>query len=161
VITSRELVERLVRAGPDHARGAGDLFGRCVGAVLDRAGVGGQQRQPVGEHVVHLAGDPGALGRPRLGDPAALLRLGAARPLLQRGDEGVAGPGHLAPADQGRLRHDHQDQPPDVRQPADGPPQALHRPGHNPGRAHRGGHREAAPLGDVQGAGRRRRDGGG
>ena len=65
------------------------LFGLpAAGAlVLDRAvgqgaGVQAQQRDPVGEHVVHLAGDPGALGVAGLLDEQLLLGLGVADSLL-------------------------------------------------------------------------------
>ena len=41
---------------------------------LERAGVDGEQREAVGEHVVHLAGDPPPLGRASLVRGAVGLR---------------------------------------------------------------------------------------
>ena len=65
-----------------------------------RPGVQGHHRQAVGEDVVHLAGDPGALGRPgRLG-PQRRLGLGPLGPLDQRVEQLVAG------ADGGADGHD-------------------------------------------------------
>ncbi len=61
-----QLVERGPRALADHAGRFGDLLGRGVGAELERAGVDREQREAVGEHVVHLARDPPSLGRARL-----------------------------------------------------------------------------------------------
>ena len=81
-----QVLERLVRAGADHRGGARDLLGRRVRAELQRAGVQAQQRDPVGEHVVHLARDPRALGR---SGPAR--RAAAARP--RRGARARAAPG--------------------------------------------------------------------
>ena len=56
-----QVLERLVRARADHARRARDLVRRSRGAELQRARVHAQQRDPVREHVVHLARDPRAL----------------------------------------------------------------------------------------------------
>ena len=53
---------------------------RQVGAVAEGPGVHRHQRDPVRQHVVHLAGDPGALGRPGLGHArhaARARRVGA------------------------------------------------------------------------------------
>ena len=72
-----QLVERGPRALADHAGRLGDLLGRCVGAELERAGVDGEQREAVGEHVVHLARDPPPLGRARLVPGAVGLRRAA------------------------------------------------------------------------------------
>ena len=88
-----------MHARADHPGGAGELLGRGVRAVLQRARVGGQQRQPVGEHVVHLAGDPRPLRDAGLGDAAGLLGLGAAGPLAQRGEQRLPGTVPFAPAD--------------------------------------------------------------
>ena len=63
-----------VRAGPDHPGRPRDLVRRGVGPELQRAGVHAQQREPVGQHVVHLPGDPGAL------ELAGLRRRAAAAP---------------------------------------------------------------------------------
>ena len=56
-----QVLERLVGARADHAGRARDLLRRRVGAELQRARVHAQQRDPVGEHVVHLARDARAL----------------------------------------------------------------------------------------------------
>ena len=63
------------------AGGARDLLRRRVRAELERAGVQAQQRDPVGEHVVHLARDPRPLGVAGLLDAQLLLGLGAAQAL--------------------------------------------------------------------------------
>jgi hypothetical protein len=73
-----EVLERLVGAGADHRGGPCDLLGRRLRAELERAGVQAQQRDPVGEGVVHLARDAGALGVPDLLDAQLLFSLAAA-----------------------------------------------------------------------------------
>ena len=62
-ITSRRSCSACVRAGPDHPGRPRDLRRRRVRAELQRPGVQAEQRDPVGQHVVHLPGDPGALQR--------------------------------------------------------------------------------------------------
>ena len=104
-ITSRSSFSAGVRGGADHARGLGDLLGRRVGAELERAGVQGEQRHAMREHVVHLARDPAALRLARLLEPQALLGLGALGPLAQRVDQLAARPHEQPPAD-----HHHDDQ---------------------------------------------------
>ena len=106
------------------------------------------------EGVVHLAGDPGPLRRPRLLDLAHLVPLGGPRahpPLL---DEGVPGPAVRTPAEQRRVHRDVAQQPPAERQP-DGPPQRLHRVPDDARARH--GDRDAQPLparDDVRAGGR-------
>ncbi len=86
-------------AGADHCGRARDLLGRRVRAELQRAGMQAQQRDPVGQHVVHLARDPRALGEARLLDAQVLLGLGMAYPLAAR----LAAPAdEHAPRDDGR-----------------------------------------------------------
>ena len=70
-----QVLERLVGARAHDAGGARDLLRRRVGVDLQRARVQAQQREAVGQHVVHLAGDAGALLRARLA-----ARAGRARP---------------------------------------------------------------------------------
>ena len=70
-----ELGERGLRARPDHAGGIGDLIGRGVGVELERAGVHAEEREPVREHVMHLARDPRPFAGTRLLDPLLLLGL--------------------------------------------------------------------------------------
>ena len=53
-----QLTESGVGALTDHAGGVRNLVGRRVGVKLERSGVHAQERDPVGEHVVHLASDP-------------------------------------------------------------------------------------------------------
>ena len=72
-----------MRAGADHRGGARDLLGRGVRAELQRAGVQAQQRDPVGQHVVHLARDARALGVADLLDAQLLLGLGVAHALAR------------------------------------------------------------------------------
>ena len=81
-----QLVQRLVHGGPDDPGRLRQPLRRLVGPVLEGAGVGREQRQPVREHVVHLPRDGRPLGRPRLRDPPALLGLRPLGPLPQRGD---------------------------------------------------------------------------
>ena len=82
-----QLVERGPRALADHAGRRGDLLGRSVGVELERAGVDGEQREAVGEHVVHLARDPPPLGRARLVRGAVGLRAQRAHELAPRAHE--------------------------------------------------------------------------
>ena len=138
-----ELVEGLMHAGPHHPGGAGELLGRGVRAVLQRARVGGQQRQPVGEHVMHLAGDPRPLRDAGLGDAAGLFGLGAAGPLAQRGEQRLPGTVPLAPADERRPGGDHEHRPPRVRQRPVRPPHAADQVRRHVRAAGRHGDREA------------------
>ena len=91
---------------PDHLGGAGDLLGRGVGAELQGAGVDAQQRQPVAEDVVHLAGD--LVTGPLLGllGPQMGLGLGPHRAVAQRQHELAPVVDEQAPADRGALDHD-------------------------------------------------------
>jgi hypothetical protein len=73
-----EVFERLVCAGADHGGGARDLFGRCLRAELERTGMQAQQRDPVGEDVVHLPRNTCALAVADLFDAQLLLGLSAA-----------------------------------------------------------------------------------
>ena len=76
-ITARRSSSAWCGAGADHRGRARDLLGRRVGAELERAGVQAQQRDPVGEDVVHLARDPCPLGVADLLDAQLLFGLGA------------------------------------------------------------------------------------
>ena len=98
-----QVLERLVGARPDDARGARDLRGRRVGADLERPGVQAEQRDAVREHVVHLARDPRALLRARLRDAQVALGLGLARALAQGEHELALGADEHPPADDRRL----------------------------------------------------------
>ena len=138
-----QLVERLVDARADDPGGAGELLGRGVRAVLECPGVGGEQREPVGEDVVHLAGDARALGRARLGHPAGLLGLGPAGLLAERFEQRLPGPRELAPADQGGLGHQHQHCIPERGQRADRPPEAADQQAYDARARYRDGHRKA------------------
>jgi len=88
-----------VSAGADDARGLGDLLRRRVRAELERPGVDAQQRHPVGEHIVHLAGDPPALRLAGLGDLEPLLGLQPLGPLPERVHELPARAHEQPPAD--------------------------------------------------------------
>ena len=144
-----QLVEGLVHPGADHAGGPGELLGRGVRPVLQRA----RRTWPAA-----TAGGPARRASPGrsgvrsstagLGDPAALLRLGAPGPLAQRDSSARrAWPSAPQPSS-AAVRDDHQHQPPAERQAADRPPQPLHRVPGDPGRGDRDRDREAAPLGD-------------
>ena len=78
--TCAQVGERLVRLGLDQLGGLPHLVGGQVGAVGQRPGVHGDQADPVGQHVVHLPGDPGALVRPALLDAQLPARPRPARP---------------------------------------------------------------------------------
>ena len=82
-----QLLERRLRALADDAGRLGDLLGRGVGVELERAGVDGEQREAVGEHVVHLAGDPPPLGRTGLLRGAIALRAQRSHELSPRAYE--------------------------------------------------------------------------
>ncbi len=98
---SEEVLERLVGALPDDTGGPRDLLAGCVRAELQRARVHAEQGQPVGEHVVHLAGD-GLAGQPLGLLRAELrLRLGAPRAVAQTQHELPLGADEHAPADDG------------------------------------------------------------
>ena len=70
-----------------------------------------QQRDPVGEHVVHLAGDPGALGHPRPVFVQTLIGLGPQGPLAQGEEELASGPDEHPPRGHGEHErgdpHEH------------------------------------------------------
>jgi hypothetical protein len=100
-----QVVERVVRAGADDRGGAGDLVGCGRGALraeLERPRVQRDEREAVGEDVVHLARDAGALVVARLLDAQLLLGLGALGPLAEREDELAAGPDVHPPRDDAR-----------------------------------------------------------
>ena len=98
-----QVLERLVGARPHDRRRGRDLLRRPAGVDLERAGVQAQQRQAVGEHVVHLARDPRALARAGLAHAQVALGLGLARALAQREHELALGADEHPPADDRRL----------------------------------------------------------
>jgi hypothetical protein len=87
---------------PDDRRRLPDLVGGQVTAVRERAGVQGQDRQPVGEHVVHLARDPRPFHRTRTLQPVATLSF---PPSFLRQREVPRAPQVQTEADQARDRH--------------------------------------------------------
>jgi ABC-2 type transport system ATP-binding protein len=91
-----QVLERLVGERTHDARRACDLRWRRVGANLERARVQAQQRDPVRQHVVHLARDARALLR----HAQVALGLGLAGALAQREQELALG------ADEHPPRHD-------------------------------------------------------
>jgi hypothetical protein len=101
-----QVLERLVGARAHHAGRARDLLRRRVGAELEGARVHAQQRDPVGEHVVHLARDAGALVGLRLLHAHLLLGLGALGALPQRQHELAPRAHEHAPRDD-RRGDDH------------------------------------------------------
>ena len=103
-----------MRAGADHRGRVRDLLRRRLRPELQRAGMQAQQRDPVGEHVVHLARDPGALCVAGVLDEQLLLGPGVAYPLLPR----LAAPAdEHAPRDDGRhgQRDEGEERPPRQR----------------------------------------------
>ena len=87
--------------GAEQLGGLADLGRRQVGPDLQGPRVQRHQRDPVGEHVVHLAGDPGALGQTGLICVEALVGLGPQGPLPKREEQLAAGP-HEHPPGAGR-----------------------------------------------------------
>ena len=78
----------------------------AVGAKLQRARMHAQQRDAMGEDVVHLPGDPGAFELPGLLDEEPLLRLDPASALSQRLDQLAASTDEHPPRQHGReQRH--------------------------------------------------------
>jgi hypothetical protein len=121
-----ELVQSFLDIGSDDTSGLGAFLGRGIRAILQRPGIGGHQREPMGQHVVHLPGDSDPFRGPCLSYPTSLLLLGSLRPKHKRRDQ--SGP-RLYPcsnSDQCGVSDYIQDQPPAVRQPADRPEQPQH-----------------------------------
>ncbi len=148
-------------AAPDHPGRPGHLLGGGVGAELQRPGVQAEQRDPVGQHVVHLPGDPGAFQLPGLGHPQLLLGLGPFGPLAQRQHQLPAGPHEHAPG-----QHQQGDHHPPARwRPSTsmsglGPQQGEEHVGDQAGRGDRHGHRRA-PVHHDREVDDQRRDRGG
>ena len=92
-----QLLERLARGRAQQLGGLPHLLRRQIGPDLQAPGVQRHQRDPVGEHVVHLARDQGALGHPRTVGVQALLGLGAQGTLAQREEELTSGPDEHSP----------------------------------------------------------------
>jgi hypothetical protein len=90
-----------VRAVPDRPGGERDFLGPRVGAHLQGPRVQADQRHAVGEDVVHLPGDPGAFGQPRLVDAQVLLGLQPGGALAQRAGQPPVRLHEQAPADGG------------------------------------------------------------
>ena len=110
-----QVLQRLMGGGPDHAGRACDLLRRRVGPELQRARVQRQQRDPVREHVVHLARDPRPLGLPGLLHAQLLLRLSPLGAITQRDHELAPGADEHAPDEDAGDDHDRQQQLNDVR----------------------------------------------
>ena len=89
--------------------------GGASGPELERARVHAQQRQPVREHVVHLARDPPPLGLARLLDVRALLGLELLRALVRAAQEVALRAGEQAPGDHQQRDHHAQQDLEDVR----------------------------------------------
>jgi hypothetical protein len=89
-----QFLQRLMGAVADHPRGAGYLVGRPIRAQFQSPGVQAHQGDPVGEHVMHLPGDPMAFVLAGLLDP---FGLGSLRPFAQRLGELASGPDEHPP----------------------------------------------------------------
>ncbi len=94
-----------MRAAADDPRRAGHLRGRCVGAELQSARVHAQQRQPVGEDIVHLPGHRLPRQPLRLLGAQRGLALGPPGPFPQREDELPARSDEHPPADHREQHH--------------------------------------------------------
>jgi hypothetical protein len=78
-----QVVQGVGRRGPDDRGGAGYVGGGRVRPELQCPGVHAEQRQPVGQHIVHLPGDAPPLGLARLFGTALLIGLQPVGPLPQ------------------------------------------------------------------------------
>jgi hypothetical protein len=78
-----QFLQRVPSRCPQQLSGGAHLVGGHLGPYLQRPGVQGDQRDLVCQDVVHLAGNPGALGRACLISQHPLLGLGALGPLTQ------------------------------------------------------------------------------
>nr|BFF15030.1 hypothetical protein GCM10025699_63330 [Microbacterium flavescens] len=105
-----QLAEGRLRVVAHDARRGDDLVdAELAPSVLERPGVQGDERQAVPQHVVHLAGDPGALV---VADPLLaqrLLAFGEAGPLEQGGDEIAAAADRDPHGDEQRVDEDDDD----------------------------------------------------
>jgi hypothetical protein len=79
-----ELLEGSDGRGSHHRGSLGYFLGRGSGAELQSAGVNAQQREPVGQDIVHLPGDAAALGLPGRLDATFLVGLQLVCPLAER-----------------------------------------------------------------------------
>ncbi len=109
---AEQLAQLLQRAAAGVLQLIGELADPVgvVGGHVDRAGLQHHEADPVTDHVVHLAGDPGPLGQHGLARPKLLLGLGPLGPLAQRGEQ--LGPGAYPEAEhrgQDQQHHDDQD----------------------------------------------------
>jgi hypothetical protein len=147
-----ELVQSFLDIGSDDTSGLGAFLGRGIRPILQRPGIGGHQREPMGQHVVHLPGDSDPFRGPCLSYPTSVPappRLAAPEAQEMRS----IWPALLYPcsnSDQCGVSDYIQDQPPAVRQPADRPEQPLHSVCDHP--EHRNAQRipDRAPLRDDQ-----------
>ncbi len=103
-----QLVEGRAGVVAHHAGGRADLCRVEVVAVLQRPRVQGDERQPVGEHVVHLPGDPGALAVRRLRGSEGLLLLREPGALPERRQQ-LAAAAEVEPEEDEETEH-HEDQ---------------------------------------------------
>ena len=87
-----QLLEGLAGRRAQQLGGLPHLGGRQVGPHLEPSRVQRQQGDPVGEHVVHLAGDPGPLGHPGPLLVQALVGLRPQGALAQGQQQLPAGP---------------------------------------------------------------------
>jgi len=136
-----QLLKCLARRRAQQLGGLPHLRRRQVRPDLERTGVQRQQRDPVGEHVMHLAGDPGALRHPGPVFVQALISLRPQSPLTQCEDKLPSGPDeHPTHGGCERERGDQQDHRERVgRGTVDGEDQGGRDPQggdeHQPGRA--------------------------
>ena len=138
-----QVAERLVRLGLDQLGGLAHLVGGEVGAVGQRTRVHGDQADPVRQHVVHLARDPGPLVGAALVHPELLLGLGALGAVAQRPQQLAPG-AEVHPPDQHRDREreaEREVDPPRARWAASarssGRPSADHAAARRPARSAR------------------------
>ena len=119
-----QLGQRQGRVLPDGLGDPAGLLGAEVIPVGQRPGVHANQRDPVGQHIVHLPGDALAFGGLSLGDPQLLLPFGLLHLSPHRSDQLPAGPG--VHADRHQHRHvEEQDPAADDQRPRFLQPRAI------------------------------------
>jgi hypothetical protein len=89
-----QLLQRFAGRDPDQRRTLPHLSRSLAGVQLQRTGVQCDERHLVRQHIVHLPGDPVALGGPRLVVTQLPFDLGALGLVAKRRDQRMAG-GHI------------------------------------------------------------------
>lgn len=81
-----QIAKRVGGRSAQQADPVGHRPGKVGGPLLEGTGVQGDDREPVGEHIVHLGGDPGAFLQPGLFGAEFALHPQAVDLFGKRGD---------------------------------------------------------------------------